>query len=73
MSSYQFYNSETDTEVTVDWDQDFTFIEPGFDIHTEKVSLEIAQKWAETKAVIEDFVGLLREKGPGLEPVIPRP
>ncbi len=71
MGSYHFVNSETGTEVIVDYDQAFTLIEPGFDIHTEKVGPEIAEKWAETKAVIEEFVGLLRDRGPGLEPVIP--
>jgi hypothetical protein len=71
MSSYHFVNSETDTEVIIDDNQAFTFIEPGFDIHTDKVSPEVAEKWAETKAAIEDFVGLLRDRGPGLEPVIP--
>lgn len=71
MSIYRIYNSETVTEVIIVHDQKFTIVEPGFDIYTEKISQEIAQKWAESKAVIDDFVSFLREKGPGLEPIYP--
>ena len=71
MSIYRIYNSETVTEVIVVNDQKITIVEPGFDICTEKISPEIAQKWAETKAAIDGFVSFLRDKGPGLGPIYP--
>ena len=71
MSIYRIYNSETVTEVIVVNDQKFTIVEPGFDTYTENISPEIAKKWAETRAVIDDFVCFLRKKGPGLEPIYP--
>ena len=71
LTTFQYYNSETDTEVTVDGDQRFTMIHPEIDICTEKAGPEIAQKWAETKAAIEGFVGFLRYRGSSLKPVFP--